>query len=93
MSEILMTLCDQCAEKMDANRHPENRYYLKEVLGSHRKTQCIYCLQNKMCCQYSAKSKAVIAMERALTKKQAEQGYTPKHDTRAHYREPWRDKE
>lgn len=80
MTDVYMTLCDNCAEKLDAGQHPENRYYLTEVRGSRRTTQC------------SLKSKAILAMERAIAKRK-QQGYIPKHDTRAHYRGNWREQE
>ena len=49
MSEIYMTLCDSCAERMDAEKHAENRYYLTAVPGSRRTTQCSRCLQLVAC--------------------------------------------
>lgn len=87
-----MTLCDVCAEKLDAEKHPENRYYLTEVPGSRRTVQCSRCLQLVACTQYSLESKAVIAMKRAMAR-QTQQGYIPKHDRRARYHEPWRERE
>ena len=45
MTDVYMTLCDSCAERLDAGQHPENRYYLTEVRGSRRTTQCSRCLQ------------------------------------------------
>lgn len=91
MSDILMTLCDTCAEKMDAHRHPENKYYLKEILGSERYMQCTRCFQEGMCRQYSMKSKAILAMERAIAR-QKEGKHLANRDTRAQYREPWRER-
>ena len=90
MSEILMTLCDVCAERIDANQRPEGRYYLEEVPGSRHTAQCSRCFQIAACTQYSAKSKAVVAMERELARQRERDAYTPKHDRRARYREPWR---
>ena len=87
MSEILMTLCDDCAERLDADRHPENTYYLTEVPGSRRPTQCSRCFQQTICRQYGMKSKAIVAMEREL--KRREGRHLPKKDRRAHYREPF----
>lgn len=91
MSEIYMTLCDTCAEKLDANRHAENRYYLTPVQGSRRTVQCTRCFQIAGCTQYEAKSKAVLAMERAMARQRAGT-HIQKTDRRAHYREPWRER-
>lgn len=90
MTDVYMTLCDSCAEKMDAEKHSENKYYLTEVPGSRRTVQCGRCMQLQVCTQYSLKSKAILAMERAMAKRK-EQRYIPKHDRRARYREPWRE--
>lgn len=92
MTDVYMTLCDSCAERLDAGQHPENRYYLTEVRGSRRTTQCSRCLQLAECTQYSLKSKAILAMERAMAKKK-QNGYIQKHDTRARYRGNWREQE
>ena len=93
MNEIYMTLCDSCAERIDANQRTEGRYYLTEVPGSRRLTQCTRCFQAVMCSQYGAKSKAIVAMERALKQQAATGGYTPKHDHRARDRGSWREEE
>ncbi len=82
-----MTLCDVCAERMDAERHAENKYYLTEVPGSRRRTQCSRCFQSTVCRQYSIKSKAIVAMERAIKRRQGM--HLPKKDRRAHYRKPF----
>ena len=87
MSDIYMTLCDACAEKLDAQQHPENKYYLTEMPGSRRTVQCSRCFQLAGCTQYAVKSKALLAMERAIAR---QRGRHLKKDTRAHYREPWR---
>ena len=86
-----MTLCERCAERMDAEKHPENKYYLDPVPGSGRMTACSRCFQVLPCTQYEFESKAIRAMKRAITRKK-ESGYRPKHDTRARYREPWRER-
>ncbi len=90
MTEIYMTACDQCAEKMDAEKHPENPYYLTEVFGSRRMTQCTRCFQYRECAKYEMKSKAVLAMERAIERKKNRREGLPQRDTRARYREPFR---
>ena len=88
MSEIYMTLCDSCAEKMDADRHPENKYYLIEMLESRRPTKCTKCFQTTTCAQYAAKSKAMVAFEREMARQKKNR--LPGKDTRAHYHGPWR---
>lgn len=92
MSEIYMTLCDSCAERMDAEKHAENRYYLTAVPGSRRTTQCSRCLQLVACTQYSLESKADRAMRRALARK-AQEANIQKKDHRARYRGDWREPE
>lgn len=89
MTETYILLCDRCVERLDAGRHPENRYFLTELTGSRRTTQCSQCFQTASCSQYRMKSKAVVAMERSIAKRE-EQNYRPKHDKRARYKEPWR---
>lgn len=89
MNDTFMTLCDSCAEKMDAAKRPENRYYLDALPGSRRTTACTICGQLTGCTQYRAKSKNLVAMERAIAK-QRQQSYGMKKDNRAYYREPWR---
>ena len=92
MSEIYMTLCDSCAERMDAEKHAENRYYLTAVPGSRRTTQCSRCLQLVACTQYNLESKADRAMRRALARK-AQEANIQKKDHRARYRGDWREPE
>lgn len=84
---MLMTMCDRCAERMDAERNPENQYYLTEQPGSRRPGRCVHCLRETEVAQYEAESKAIIAMRRAIRR----QREIPKRDTRAHWREPWRE--
>ena len=88
MSEVLMTLCDRCAEKIDADRNQSGTYYLTEKENEREIGHCDLCFQEKACCRYRMKSKAVLAMEREIRKRK--EPYRPKHDRRAHYREPWR---
>lgn len=88
MAEMYMTLCDACAERMDAAQHDENKYYLEEVPGSQRLMECPQCFRIRVCTRYSAKSKAQVAMERAIQKQKEN---ATKKDTRAHYKKPWRD--
>lgn len=83
---MLLTMCDRCAEKMDADRYPENGYFLTEQWGSRRPGRCAQCGREAEVAQYEAESKAVIAMRRAIARQQE----SPGKDTRAHWREPWR---
>ena len=88
MSEIYMTFCDACAERLDAEKHPENKYYLTEIQGSRRTMTCPRCFQLAACTQYSLESKTM----RAARKQWAGQRQgAPKKDRRAHYRGPWRE--
>ena len=66
MTELYMTLCDSCAEKMDTERHPENPYYLTQV-GEPRVMICPKCFKTATCRKYSAESKAMRAFRRELT--------------------------
>lgn len=84
---MLLTMCDRCAEKMDADRYPENGYFLTEQWGSRRPGRCAQCGREVEVAQYEAESKAVIAMRRAIARQQE----SPGKDTRAHWRKPWRE--
>ena len=92
MSETYMTLCDSCAEKMDKEKHLENRYYLTAVPGSRRTTKCTMCMQLVACTTYSLEHEAIRAMRRALARK-AQEGAVQKKDHRARYRGDWRESE
>lgn len=92
MSETIMTLCPACAERMDKNRHSENRYYLDEVPGSARPCRCAHCQSYGVNMQYTLESAAVRAMRRSYAKKK-EQNFRSGKDTRARYRGPWREQE
>lgn len=89
MSETVMTLCDSCAERMDANRHSENKYFLEEVPGSARPCRCAHCDRYGMNRQYTLESKASRAMRREYARRKG-QNFRSGKDTRAHWREPWR---
>lgn len=91
MSETYMTLCDRCEERMNAEKHPENKYFLEEILGSRRTTRCMICDQIAGCTQYIAESKAMRAMRREIARKKKEAGKPEPKDHRARYRGPWRD--
>ena len=69
MTELYMTLCDSCAEKMDTERHPENPYYLTQV-GGPRVMICPKCFKTATCRKYSAESKAMRAFRRELERRQ-----------------------
>lgn len=92
MSEMYMTLCDVCADKIDAYRRDEGTYYLTPVPGSRRTCVCPKCDQLVACTQYSAVSKAVQAMRNAVARRKRN-NYQPRTDRRAHYRGPWREQE
>ena len=83
---MYLTLCDRCADKMDAWNNQGGTYYLTEVEGSRMETQCTNCFQTRECTQYEAKSKAMVAMEREMHRRQNQE-----RDTRARYKEPFRD--
>ena len=72
-TDIYMTLCDSCAEKMDTERHPENPYFLTQV-GGPRVMICPKCFKTATCRKYSAESKAMRAFRRELTRRQKTTG-------------------
>lgn len=90
-TDIYMTLCDSCAEKMDTERHPENPYYLTQV-GGPRVMICPKCFKTATCKKYSAESKTMRAFRREMARRQKD-GPPPKKDHRARYRGSWREAE
>lgn len=91
MTEVYMTLCDICAERMDTERHPENPYYLTPVSGQ-KIAICSKCFKTGMCTKYSAESKAMRAFRREMERRKKE-GPPPQKDHRARYRGSWRESE
>lgn len=91
-TDIYMTLCDSCAERMDTERHPENPYYLTPI-SSPRVMTCPKCFKTATCTKYSAESKTMRAFRRELARRQREGVAPAKKDTRAHYRGNWREQE
>ena len=80
MAEQLITLCEDCAEKMKEN-------YLLTDLGWVPGQLCSWAgCGNSPAKQYEFQSKTVIRQRRL-----AEQHYPPKRDTRAYYRGRWRE--
>lgn len=86
--ERLITLCMKHKEAMEVC------YYLEEIPGTMRKGQCRECGPHSgPTAQYRYDSKAHAAMARAMEKQRTKidfGGY--RKDTRAQYREPWRER-
>ena len=89
MNEMRLSLCEQCADKMDANLHEDGTYYLQAVAGSRHIGICL-CGRTGAVMQYKAESKAVRAFRRAMARKA--EGGQDKQDGRARYRGPWRER-
>lgn len=89
MSTTYFTLCDFCADKMDASKHSDGTYYMEPVEGSRGKGRCM-CGRTGPVMQYQAESKAQVAARRAFEKQKQEYHYNGRRDRRARYREPWR---